>query len=38
MTGFSYLKARLSELGSHGRRVWLWRWGRFTICVVRERQ
>jgi hypothetical protein len=38
MTGHQYLKVRLSELASHGRRCWLWRWKRWTLCIVREVQ
>lgn len=36
MRGYTYLSNRLSELRSHGRKVWLRRWGRYTVCVIKE--
>lgn len=36
MTGYQYLKNRLDEIGSHGRRYWLFSWRRWSICIVKE--
>lgn len=37
MTGYQYLKNRLDEIGSHGRRCWLFRWRHWSVCFVKEK-